>query len=113
MAAPGAFPFMRLPGEIRNMIYRQVFSRETSLIIQDGLALPGPATNCGHLLAVCRAIHDEARPILWSVTTLVFRGSHGPNRAVSLSTSAAPCAASSSTTATPSRASTAASPAKA
>ncbi|KAL6707174.1 hypothetical protein ACN47E_004721 [Coniothyrium glycines] len=57
-------PFLRLPAEIRNKIYKHYFEATTIRIckIPEGLKSPG-------LLTVCRQVHSETTPLMFTHST--------------------------------------------
>lgn len=59
------FPFLELPGEVRNRIYRLL------LVENPPICIPcDPEIVAVHLLRVCRQIHEEAIPILYQENTI-------------------------------------------
>ena len=62
----GSFPFLKLPGELRNRIYKEYFSKPCVLIMH----LPKWSTAICH---VSRQCHEEAVPFYYSITVFKFR----------------------------------------
>lgn len=82
----GRSPFLKLPAEIRNLIYRELFVGEDEAIEVDlthsGLAQP--TSGGGHLsaqfLRTCRQIYLEGRSVLWGCNTWRIRIDHPSGR---------------------------------
>ncbi|KAH7119013.1 hypothetical protein B0J11DRAFT_509105 [Dendryphion nanum] len=69
--------FMKLPGELRNNIYRLVFVAEDSLTF----GAPNNFVRSSQLLRTCKKIHDEGCSILYGENKFVFnrnRQTHSP-----------------------------------
>ena len=75
------FPFMKLPPELRNMVYKEVLANPDIIIIDElsdcypGSSLPrietwnDPPGNTCQLLRASKAIHDEAYPVYFGRNT--------------------------------------------
>ncbi|KAH7092509.1 hypothetical protein FB567DRAFT_576873 [Paraphoma chrysanthemicola] len=73
-ADPNAVSLLKLPGEIRNVIYEELFVRDQRVRVVDGHAhFPGVS-----ILATCQQIASEATPFLYSRNTFVLSVSNLP-----------------------------------
>ncbi|KAI4676340.1 uncharacterized protein J4E88_007254 [Alternaria novae-zelandiae] len=72
---PGS-PLLRLPGELRNKIHRNVFKQEGHILLVPSYVGPAPVMVCAipdiELLSTCRQFYDEARSILFSDNTFML-----------------------------------------
>lgn len=67
--ADGDPPLLRLPAELRNMIYTLVVTRDDPVrTLEDGKTYPEP-----ELLATCRQIRQEARSVYYATNTFYCR----------------------------------------
>lgn len=75
-------PFLALPAELRNSIYKRIFTSEESLLS----ALSDERASAGlGLLLTCRRIYQEASLVAFSSTVFVVRGRCGPRISPQLS----------------------------
>lgn len=77
LAQSAPFPFLKLPSELRNTVYKMLLVSDKPLRVTRGK--PGPKRYCGNhgaaLLRVNRQIHDEAGSILYGCNEFIFHSS--------------------------------------
>ncbi|KAK2000714.1 hypothetical protein LX36DRAFT_654146 [Colletotrichum falcatum] len=69
---PYGFRFLRLPREIRNMVYHLALLHRTSVVIErEDKCSAGTTPIAAPLLRTCKTVHAEARGILYSQQILI------------------------------------------
>jgi len=76
-------PLLSLPAELRNDIYKLVFTTNTILVTGASTRFLSPRTNdstwAAALLLTCRQINDEATALFWQLSTFDLRQCHYPD----------------------------------